>query len=88
MKVKVKEERRGKGITHLGEEQQETHPGTLERFYEQEIAFIRSHETLFTAAKAEHLTKNMKNEQQNLANTCQMQQLSGTRHFGDKHKTL
>lgn len=41
----------------------------------------------FTAAKAEYLTKNLKNEQ-NLANTCPTKQLPGTPHFGDKHETL
>jgi len=88
MKVKIKKDRRHKGITHLREEQQETHPGTLESFYEQEIIFIRSHKMLVTAAKAEYLTKNLKNEQQNLANTCRTQQLSATQHFEDKHETL
>lgn len=58
-------------ITHLEEEQQETHPGTLQSFYEQEIPFIRRHETHFTTAKAEYLTMSLKNEQQNLANTWQ-----------------
>lgn len=57
MKVKTEEDRRCNGRTHPGEEQQETHPGTPESFYEEETAFIRSHETLSTTAKAEYLTK-------------------------------
>lgn len=41
----------------------------MESFYGQQTAYIRRHETLFIAAKAEYLTKNLKNEQ-NMAYTC------------------
>lgn len=74
-------------ITHLEEEQHETHPGTLQSFYEQEIPFIRRHETHFTTAKAEYLTTSLRNEQQNWQ-TRGKQQLSGTQRLGDKHETL
>lgn len=56
------------GTTCLGEEQQETHLGTPESFYEEKIAFIRSHRTLCTTVEAEYLIENLKNGQQNLAN--------------------
>lgn len=87
IKVRIKEDRVSKGITPWRRAAGNSSRETLVSFYEQQIACVRRHETLFTAAKAEYLTKNLKNEQ-HPANTCPTNQLSGTPRFGDKHGTL
>lgn len=61
LEVKIHEDSRPMGITCLGEEQQETHPGTLESFYEEEITFIRSHKILCTTVEGELFNREPEN---------------------------